>query len=317
MPLRFRFLPLSLIAIACNACSDTPRQEVRILEKGGKYVVTADGEDFTQLIYSDQKPFLYPVIGPTGANMTRYFPMKRNVPGESQDHPWHTSVFYAHGSVNGIDFWNERTAKHREACIELMEIEEASSIDDGKARIIAHHKWTVAGRPLLTDRTEIVFEADNRKRVIDYSIMLIASESDVMLGDTKEGCMAVRMHPKFRVKDQGASVVNSEGDSGRSVWGKPAKWITYTNEFGGQTLGISILDHPSNFRYPTTWHARDYGLCAANAFGLSYFTGDESVSGDYLLKKGEELSFSYRLIFHQGGVQEIGVDEQHTLWASN
>ena len=34
--------------------------------------------------------------------------------------------------------------------------------------------------------------------------------------------------------------------------------------------GVAIFDHPSNPQHPTTWHARQYGLIAANPFGLNH-----------------------------------------------
>ncbi|MBK1879847.1 PmoA family protein [Pelagicoccus mobilis] len=307
-------LLLPLTASLCISCSDTSVNIADIQEKEGDYIVTIDGQLFTQYLHDEQKPFLYPVIGPTGVNMTREFPMKKDVPGESQDHPWQSSVFFTHGSVNGHDFWNERTEEQQDARIELIEVEEAKQDSKGQAHITATHKWTHKGETLMTDRTEISFSADAEKRIIDFKISLIASEADVELGDTKEGCMGVRMHHKFRVKDQGAQVINSAGDSGKSVWGKSAKWITYSNEILGENLAISMLDHPDNFRYPTTWHARDYGLVAANAFGLKHFTKDENNSGDIILKKGEQLSFSYRLIFQKGDPQATDLDQLHQEW---
>lgn len=308
-------LLLTTLSLVSISCSNTPTNSVGIAERDGNYAITVDGELFTQYLQGEQKPFLYPVIGPTGINMTREFPMKEGVPNESQDHPWQTSVYYTHGSVNGLDFWNERTEEHKDSRIELIAVEEAQQIVGGKARIVATHSWNHRGKALMTDRTEIVFSADDSSRTIDYTVTLVASEGDVTLGDTKEGCMAVRMHPKFRVADQGAQVINSEGDTGASVWGKSARWITYFNEIEGDPLGITMLDHPSNFRYPTPWHARDYGLCAANPFGLSYFKPNEDVSGEVVLKHGESLSFSYRLIFHKGGPQEIGIEQRHQDWA--
>jgi hypothetical protein len=123
------------------------------------------------------------------------------------------------------------------------------------------------------------------------------------------------MHYKLRVKDQGAKVINSEGITGKRVWGKPAKWISYYNEIDGQTVGVSMMDHSTNFRYPTTWHARDYGLCAANAFGLKYFLRGQKKKGDHVIKSGESLTFHYRLIFHKGTPDDIKVNEIHEKWA--
>ena len=127
--------------------------------------------------------------------------------------------------------------------------------------------------------------------------------------------MAVRMHHKLRVKDMNAKVINSEGVTGKAVWGKKAKWISYYNTIDGQEVGITMMDNPENFRYPTPWHARDYGLCAANAFGLKYFTKNKE-KGAITLKSGEELSFSYRLIFHKGSPQTAKVEELFNSWTT-
>ena len=53
------------------------------------------------------KPFLFPLIGPTGAPFTRSFPMKK-VAGEDHDHPHQRSFWFTHGKVNGVDFWSEQ-----------------------------------------------------------------------------------------------------------------------------------------------------------------------------------------------------------------
>ena len=81
-----------------------------------------DGQLFTEyLVDSGGKPILWPIIGPTGKAMTRAFPMQKDVdqvPKEKTDHPHHRSLWFTHGSVNGIDFWTEKqgngTTKHRD-----------------------------------------------------------------------------------------------------------------------------------------------------------------------------------------------------------
>ncbi|MEM9158411.1 MAG: PmoA family protein [Verrucomicrobiota bacterium] len=316
MPLK-HFAIISIVAtcFACTSCSDTGSQSVSIEKEGQSYVIKFDGDLFTKFQFDDQKSFLYPVIGPTGVHMTRRFPMEKDVPGESQDHPWHSSVYYAHGAVNGLDFWNERSDSHNASRIILDKVEKAENLSPDQAQLIVSHQWVHKDEIQMTDRTEILFSGDADKRIIDYKVTLIASHGDVELGDTKEGCMAIRMNPKFRVRDQGAQAINSAGDTGKSVWGKKAKWITYSNEIDGTALGISMFDHPGNPRYPTTWHARDYGLCAANAFGLKYFMKDEGKVGDMTLKNGERLTFSYRLVFHKGSHEEARIDQLHTAWA--
>ena len=245
--------------------------------------------------------------------MTRNFPMKESVKEELKDHPWQSSIYFTHGAVNGKDFWNDKSSEHKACRIVLNEIITVDNISSDKGCIVATHKWLYKEQVYMTDTTEIHFSGDADKRIIDYKVTLHASNGDVKLGDTKEGCMAVRMHYKLRVKDQGAKVINSEGIEGKKVWGKKAKWISYFNTIEGSEVGITMMDNPENFRYPTPWHARDYGLCAANAFGLKYFTNKKE-NGEITLKSGESLSFAYRLVFHKGSPQTAKVEEIFNNW---
>ena len=62
-----------------------------------------------------------------------------------------------------------------------------------------------------------------------------------------------------------------------------------------KAVSITILDHPKNNSYPTYWHARGYGLFSANPLGANIFSkGKESLN--LTLKKGEEVTFRYRIL---------------------
>ena len=54
-----------------------------------------------------------------------------------------------------------------------------------------------------------------------------------------------------------------------------------------------------NIGYPTYWHARGYGLFAANPLGQAIFS-DGKVTLDYKLKKGDSTTFKYRILIHNG-----------------
>ncbi|HEX3870303.1 MAG TPA: DUF6807 family protein, partial [Pirellulales bacterium] len=75
--------------------------EFTVEENDRGVTVNVDGKLFTEyLIKSGTKPILWPIIGPTGAKMTRAYPME-TVEGEKQDHPHHRSLWFTHGDVNG------------------------------------------------------------------------------------------------------------------------------------------------------------------------------------------------------------------------
>ena len=68
----------------------------------------------------------------------------------------------------------------------------------------------------------------------------------------------------------------------------------------GKTIGMAIFDHPSNPRHPTWWHARYYGLVAANPFGIHDFEKQPDGTGDLTIPAGKSVTFRYRFLFHEG-----------------
>jgi len=126
--------------------------------------------------------------------------------------------------------------------------------------------------------------------------------------------MSIRTHPALRLQGKVAkgSAINSGGVKGKAVWGKAAKWVNYWGPVDGKTVGIAIFDHPDNPRHPTTWHARDYGLIAANPFGKKYFKAGE---GALTLEKGKTVTFFYRFFFHEGSNEKIDIPAHYEKWS--
>ena len=155
-------------------------------------VVKIDGRLFAEyLVRSGTKPILWPIIGPTAKPMTRDFPM-HDRPGEAKDHPHQRSLWFSHGSVNGIDFWAEQgkvgTIKHLEF----------AKIASGKPAVVAtRNAWLAAdGRRVCEDQRTLRFDTDGDARWIDFDITLKATDGDVVFGDTKEGTFGVRVAQK-------------------------------------------------------------------------------------------------------------------------
>src|SRR5262249_48628255 len=91
--------------------------------------------------------------------------------------------------------------------------------------------------------------------------------------------------------------VGESGDNG--VWGTRAKWVTLSGTVRGEDVVIGIFDHPKNPTYPTYWHARGYGLFAANPFGAKEFTKGATTL-NYTLQPGEKATFRFRILIHSG-----------------
>ncbi|MGD9637079.1 MAG: DUF6807 family protein, partial [Pirellulales bacterium] len=121
---------------------------------------------------------------------------------------------------------------------------------------------------------------------------------------------AVRANGPLTVDaNRGAHLVNSRGKMDGDAWGLFADWIDDYGPVNGEELGIAILSHPSNFRHPTRWHVRTYGLLAANPFGEGDFPpdGSEPKQGPKTLAKGEKLPLRYRVILHSGDPQQAKI----------
>jgi hypothetical protein len=92
---------------------------------------------------------------------------------------------------------------------------------------------------------------------------------------------------------------SSEGITGEAVWSTRAKWMDLYGSIGQENVSLVICDHPKNLSYPTYWHARGYGLFAANPFGAKDFTkGAEELN--YTIPAGKSLTQRYRIIISNG-----------------
>jgi hypothetical protein len=271
--------------------------------------VEVGGELFCEYAFKGhRRPIIYPIIGPSGVPMTRNYPMK---PGkdEAKDHPHHTALFYAHGIVNGVDFWHGKGN-------DIVNATLTHELVDGVVAVRSNNRWMSQGKEVCSDETLLRFGMDGDSRFIDYQITLVASVGDVRFGDTKEGTMAIRTHPALRLKGKVAKgkAKNSAGDKDKALWGKSAAWVDYYAPINDAVVGIAIFDHPSNPRHPTTWHARDYGLICANPFGLSYFQKKPKGTGDLKLASGEKVTFRYRFLFHPGDTETAGIATRFEAW---
>ncbi|MFT5128841.1 MAG: hypothetical protein ACI8W8_002460 [Rhodothermales bacterium] len=304
--MHFRPLLLSLLLLA----SLSLHAQVSLTASENAIRVELDGELYCEYVFKGQmRPILYPIIGPHGTPMTRNYPMKEGK-DEAKDHPHHTSLFYAHGIVNGADFWHDKAN-----AIEQVSI--THEVVDGVGIIRSSNRWLAKGNEACSDETVLRLGTEGDARFIDYQITIIASAGDLHLGDTKEGTMAIRTNPELRLAGKVAKgkAKNSAGDTGKSLWGKSAAWVDYYGPIDNKVVGIAIFDHPSNPRHPTTWHARDYGLICANPFGLSYFQKKPKGSGDMNLVAGEKVTFRYRFLFHPGDTEAAGIEKRFAAWS--
>jgi hypothetical protein len=299
---------IACFAILTFGAAISTAAEITVEKSEAGAAVKIDGKLFTEYVKkSGTKPILWPIIGPTGKAMTRSWPMNADAPkSEKRDHPHHRSFWMTHGSVNGVDFWSEGSKAGK------IVHREFTALESKPPKLVAIHDWQDRdGKKVCEEEQTLGFGAADARRWIDFTTVIKATEGPLTFGDTKEGAFGVRVSETMKVEAKlGGKIVNSEGQTDAAAWGKPAKWVDYHGPVEGETLGIAILDHPSSFRHPTTWHVRTYGLFAANPFGLHDFAGgDKNVDGKHTVEKGNALTLKYRVLFHKGDEKEGRVAE--------
>ncbi|MCC7376606.1 MAG: PmoA family protein [Verrucomicrobiales bacterium] len=308
VPHLFRSLSLlaSLTVLAFGGHPARAASGVEVEKQADRVTIRVDGELLTELRFTDTpKPYFYPLNGPGAVPMTRNYPMRNDAADEEKDHPHHRSLWFTHGEVNGVDFWAEGPKKGR--VIQEKILEARGGKKSGVVRTA--NRWVTAeGQSVLTDQTTFSVQRSPLGRVFDYSITLKASEGvDLTFGDTKEGTMAVRLAESMRLKSNKfyagkatGHILQDTGVKDGDTWGKRAEWTSYTGPVGDKVMTMVIFDHPSNPRHPTWWHVRDYGLFAANPFGVHDFEKKPAGAGNLVVKAGDSITFRYRFVLLAG-----------------
>jgi hypothetical protein len=246
-----------------------------------------------------RRPFLFPVVGPSGRSLTRM-----GHPHDPVTHSHHNSVWVSHNDVNGESFWDDRgpgRIVHRRVI----------RYDDGaeSASVVVLNDWVGKGdRVHLTERRGVTVRTlDDGQWLMVLDLQFDAEKEPATLGKTPFGMVGVRMAKTIGVKDGGGRIRNSEGNEGEQgpngVFRKRARWVDYSGPITEVAAeGITLLDHPSNPGHPSPFHVRDDGWMGA------CLTADAPIT----IRPSTPLRLRYGLYVH-GGVPRPEVIE--SIWA--
>lgn len=306
--------------------------------------VLIDGQPFTSYIWPEKLkvPVLYPLRTAQGTIVTRGFPLDPR-PGERVDHPHHAGFWLSYGNVNGVDFWNNSVAlppaqqRKMGAVVHRRVVRATGGTDRGELEV--EMDWMMPdNRPILRENTRFIFQAGPNLRAVDRITMLTALDQQVVFHDDKEGMLGLRVRRELEQPSNDPLVFtdasgrptpvkvmdntgvtglycSSEGKTGDAVWGTRARWAMLTGKVNQEPLTLAILDHPRNMGFPTYWHARGYGLFAANPLGQAIFSnGKEKLN--FTLEPKQSVTFRYRLLILDGPVTPDQVEAQYRRFVS-
>ena len=293
-------------------------------ENEGEIKIFINGNYFSSFL-SDKslpKPVLYPIMDAKQRRLSRGFPFSY-IPGERADHPHHYGIWLNFGDVNKVDFWNNGkypgpAKEHNYGSIQLLDNEIKTNEKKGTLSYKAVWKGP-EGNSMILEETTYHFSGTDSTREVVRESRLKALE-DLEFGDSKEGFFAIRLRRELEnpsttkdqyVEDSSGTISetkrldtlipvtglysNSNGESGADVWGKAAAWVMLQGNVENGDVAVLFFDHPENFGFPSRWMARDYGLFGVNPFGEKSYGGEKEKTTP--LKKGNALSFKYKMVF--------------------
>lgn len=313
-----------LLVLFVLASSQLSRADVQIAQLADRFRIEIDGKLFTEWQMTAWRvPYLYPVIGPNGENITRHYPMRNDVEGESHDHPHHRGIRFSHRKVNGVSYWSpDKNSDGHTSSIAFERVEEIKSGDTGE--LVFWNRWLKNGELLMREKVHLTFQPlPDGEVLMDYDTHLFTQEIPVIFEDEKDGGLGIRVAATMAVenrksKARNGTIVNSNGLENAAAWGKRAEWCDYYGpDAAGKIVGVAIFDHPANLRFPTHWHARDYGLMTANRFGKGMFekrAGATPGEGDYTIAPNKTLILKHRFFFHHGDARSADVAGKYAAY---
>lgn len=304
--------------------------------------ITIDGKPFTSFVWPTtlKKPTLFPLITDEGSTVTRGYPLEPRA-AERVDHPHHAGLWFNYGNANGFDFWNNSDAIKPEDRPKMGDVvfnrivSARSGPDQGELEVKS--TWvTGQTQPILEQTTHYVFSGRDHARVIDQIITLKALDR-VVFHDDKEGLLGMRVARWLESPSEKGGVFmdangrptkvdgsnaeatgiyrTSENVKGDAVWSTRGRWCSLTGHTDSHVVTIAIFDHPGNPGFPTYWHARGYGLFAANPLGRSIFDPKQP-SFNFTIEKGQSATFRYRVVLYSREEDPVDLNREADSFAA-
>ncbi len=334
-----------LIIFLAVSGAQTARIQVVPNESARRADVLIDGKPFTSYIWPAtlKKPSLFPLRSSKGTVVTRGYPLEPRK-GERVDHPHHVGLWMNHGDVNGLDFWNNSEDVKPEQAPKMgtivhRQIVEAKGGKDAGNLVVEADWLNPDGKVLVKEHTRFVFRGDAGSRTIDRVTTLTAPTERVVFKDNKEAFFGMRVarglelpstRPERLVDESGkpgakpildnagvsGQYTSSEGVQGDAVWGTRGRWMMLTGAVDEAPVTVAILDNPANPGFPTYWHARGYGLFAANPLGEKVLTeGKKELN--LTLEPGKSTTFQFRVVILDGTAKPADIEQAYQTFAAH
>ncbi|WP_442484526.1 DUF6807 family protein [Aeoliella sp. SH292] len=269
----------------------------------GRIPVFIAGKQVALYEYNGNKiprPFLSNVRALNGVQVTRNHPPVADQ--DLADHPeYHPGIWMSFGDLSGADYWRNQATVRTELLCTPKGGEKEGSFAVRNHYLDPHDLQ----KELAVELCQIRFLLVESGYIILWD-STFSSDQDMWFGDQEEMGIAFRTATALRadpstdkglVSGTGHILDATKRKGSQEIWGTTAPWCDYSGQVDGEPVGIAFLCHPENFR-PSWFHARDYGLLAANPFGRAAFGKGEP--SKVVVAAGETLRLRYGILIHNG-----------------
>jgi hypothetical protein len=235
---------------------------------------TRDGVEVARYHFSKElvRPFLYPLVGPSGRSLTRM--------GHPRDPvgPQPPQLGLGQPPRRGRRQLLGRRAEGPDRPPAGRRYEDDGAAGDSGGQVAAirstnHWVATAAARPATTqpggdkpgdakakagETILLVERRQTRLELLPGNELLLTIDvhletppkatADVTLGKTPFGLVGVRMAKTIGTHDGGGTLRSSEGGvNEKEIFWKAARWVDYSGPITNQAIeGVTLMDHPSN-----------------------------------------------------------------------
>jgi len=322
----------------------------------GGVSVSVGGKPFAGYVVDQaNKPYIWPVHGPTGRQMTRAYPM-RDVPEETpqqRDHPHHRGITFGSESIGlepwptevkwdrltgdeaydgGGDTWHERATfeeflKNPEAAVNgkrrmptlasIRHREFTELQSDGDKAVIVETLDHVdhAGKRFLSEERRLTFHVVGRMWAIDFDQDFVASEGAVVFADRKDAGLFIRVPASMAVDSRLGGRIVNS--NGLVDADAWSKPADWVDYHG--PVGGEHLG-VAILNHPSSFrHPTRWHVRTYGLFAANPFASrqyDKSLpGGDHLLKAGDRLKLRHRILFHEGDEKAAKIAEAYEAYA--
>jgi hypothetical protein len=295
-----------------------PKTKIKLEQKKNGYLVKVSGKPvfFYHVTpamppadspsYYQRSGFIHPLYSPAGQIVTDDFPVA---------HVHQHAIFSAWTNTRfrntAVDFWNQHNRTGTVAHQRLVRIVEGPVFSE----IVTELAYiSVIHGVVLTEQWRMIIYPYTDYFLFDLESMQKNVTNDTLyLNPYHYGGMAFRGSREWNADDKSHftgnwSILTSEGKKDSSANQTAARWVDASGKVKGSPAGVTVFNHPRNFRYPQKIRVHPQ---------MPYWCYAPMIDGAFHIAPGKQYKSKFRYYVHNNLATTAQLDHIHQQWIRN